>query len=1363
MAHEPSFSSRPTHTGIAAALSSLRARIRAVLLINRILIIVAALLAAAVLLGVTDYLVRLPTWIRSLHWTLGLFFIAFLIHRYLRPAWRFNPSLTNLALRIERERPEVRGLLASAIDFELETDAPRAALKPPPPLPAGEVQVHPPRRESSRAEGASAASRQSRTLAHNYGPNLTTGLALTVLRRAENLWNTSNSSGLIKPRTTFRFAGAVIAASSIAAALFAISPKLTTIGALRLAAPWAGAAWPKLTGVADMTETSVHARGTALPLQAAVIKSNKPWDSTYVAVRYRLINADITSPERRELLTWQEREVETPFAEPGALFERLIEPAADAVEFRFETEDDATDWRRIRLVPPPAVVDAKAVITPPAYAQQILASENTEESRVKPLTADLGPGTDDRAVAPPSLAGSEIELTITLNKPVEMPESVAELFVDPESPLDTPGRASIKRAGTTWTIRWTLADSLRLPIRLRDEFGIESTDEAVFRFEALADRPAAATIVEPGSDRTVLPTAVVPITAEGRDDVGLAWIALEQSLWTPAGEPGAKSPPGGALEQRGEPIQSARLESVGKAIERTSIELDLKPLDLKPGDEVRLFALAIDARAASDEAAAPTRSAPRTLRVISEAQFVEEVQRTLAEVRQAAIRADEQQESIRTQTQSGRADAAVRKGQGAISERLARQSDTVRRLADRVRENRVEDRALEELLARAKSTINDAGQASSRASQSLERSASPVGQVSPPVGQASSLPESGSPTAKAEPDGSEPDQATSGAKGSPAQSKPADSAGDPQQGSPPSGQPSSPSSSDSPSQSPEQPQQSGAPSGQPSAPQQGGQSPPQQPQPTEDQPPPGGEARTTDPDLQQAAEAQQEVQDDLRSLIELLDRGEDNWLARNTIERLAKEQKELREKTQQTGKQTAGKTADQLTPEQRTDLDQIVEKQSQLADQTAELAKDLREREKALREKDPAAAQGMAQAARRAEQSQVAQTMRNAASEAQQNQTSRASRQQQQAEEALEEMLEDLNRVDKARDEVLRRELASIIETLEGLIRQQEAELAALEASTRANKGLEGLDDGAIRLNQNTLGALDQIKAVGPDAAPVATLVSRAADAQSGAITEIRRPIVGATMVREFENRSLTNLKQALAKANEIDAAAADRERKKKLAELKKLYREALERQVSVRDETQPLGQAAELSRRDKQTARALSERQETIGADLKQMLTQTKELQDAKVFDFAHVRLDKLSRAAAAALTDAKITDSLASQSSLITTLKNIIEALNDPKPDEKKFAEGAGGGGGGGGGAAQEPLLPPVKELMLLRQMQTDLAQQTIETSKLETAPPQTIKDLGNAQRELTTVGQEFVERIKKQNAPTVPKKESPDAPKE
>lgn len=1206
---------------LGGALSRLRAAARTAMVLHRLFTLAAAVVLIGLVLGLTDYLLRLPTWIRVLHWIAGIVALGWMVWWYVRPAWRFVPSLADIALRLERLNPEARGLLASAVDFAQRGDASR----PPGP------------------------------------PALAEALAQSVVRRAERLWTERPVRHVLRLRPLLGRTLALVLACVVCLSVWVVSPDLWSIGFQRLALPWTAATWPKRTGVIDITSGDFHARGAALPLRAAVTRSNRPWDSTFVAVRYRLVHEGRPGEVRRELLTWQSRDADIPGGGRGALFERLIEPAADALDFRFETEDDQTEWRRLTLVAPPAVVSARAVITPPAYARAL--ADGEDSAHAQPLRIDLGPGTDDRAVAPPVLAGSRIDLTISLNKPLPVPESVREVIIDPDAETPTDEPPTIVEHDGNWLLSFTLTETVRLPVRLRDEHGIESLDDVVYRFEAVADRPASATVTEPPADRTVLPSARVRAVAEGRDDVGLAWVALEQTVWTAAGTPEAPSGPGGALELRGDPLDIVRVETSGLILARAESEIDLATLSVKPGDEVRLVALAIDTHDLSLRRDAPTRSAPRTLRIISEAQFVEDVQRALAEVRQAAIRLEQEQQTLRERTESGRADAGARRSQAAITERLARQEENIARLVERLRENRFEDRAVDDLLGRSRGTINDAGRASSRAAQALEQ---------------------------------------------------ADTGGAGQEPSPDAGVASHERKSED------------------------GPTPP----------------TASDPALRDAADAQQAVQDHLRSLIELLDRGEDNWIVRNTVERLLREQQQLRAGTQRAGQSTAGKSPEQLTPEERSELDRIVEKQSQLADAAAELARDMHRREEALRPNDPASAQGIARAARRAEESQLSQMMRNAASEASQNQTSRASRQQQQAIDALQQMLEDLDRVSKVRDDILRRQLASIIETLRGLVSSQEQELAALDHAIRNRLDLATLDAGLVQLNMNTLAASDQAKAAGAELAPVATLVLRAADAQAGAITEIRRPILGESMVREHETRSLSYLRQALERALQIDQAAADRQRRQRLAELKRAYRDLLERQASIRAETEPLAVAREPTRRERQIAAALSERQGAVALDLKHLLTQTRELQDARVFDYAHVRMDAQARRAADALADARARDALPPEDALLALLRHVLESLNDPKPDETRFAEGAGGGGGGGQGSGEQPLIPPLKELILLRRLQTDLAQRTIELSRAEAAAPSDLAELAEAQRQLAGVGQEFVERIKQRQAPAPPR---------
>src|SRR5690606_34968100 len=115
---------------------------------------------------------------------------------------------------------------------------------------------------------------------------------------------------------------------------------------------------------------AVHPLGTALPLRAAVTRSDREPESTRVGARYRLVTDDGADSWRRVVLAWQGHEIGLDPASQhptGELFERLIEPSALAIaagaaadaftelEYHFETDDDRTPPLRIRLVHPPAI------------------------------------------------------------------------------------------------------------------------------------------------------------------------------------------------------------------------------------------------------------------------------------------------------------------------------------------------------------------------------------------------------------------------------------------------------------------------------------------------------------------------------------------------------------------------------------------------------------------------------------------------------------------------------------------------------------------------------------------------------------------------------------------------------------------------------------------------------------------------------------------------------------------------------------------------------------------------------------------------------------------------------------------------
>ena len=296
--------------------------------------------------------------------------------------------------------------------------------------------------------------------------------------------------------------------------------------------PWAGASWPKRTAVADVTRLEAHPLGAALPLRALLTKTPKPAGQTDVSVKYRLEVNGAGGLVRSMLLTSQgarrvDQQQGMNASESGELYERLFEPSAllaagasrDAqLVYWFETSDDRTEERRILLVEPPAIRSASVSVDPPAYAVGKL----REGSAFVQGSRDAGHGVDQRSMVGPILAGSRVKLTLELNKPLagpanNRPESLAAFVA-----AATPGLVGAKEltgsfAPTAWTFEWTLESSRQVAVNLIDEHKIRAVDDAVFRFEATADRAPTVLVVDPAQDEAVLPTAVIPAAAEARD------------------------------------------------------------------------------------------------------------------------------------------------------------------------------------------------------------------------------------------------------------------------------------------------------------------------------------------------------------------------------------------------------------------------------------------------------------------------------------------------------------------------------------------------------------------------------------------------------------------------------------------------------------------------------------------------------------------------------------------------------------------------------------------------------------------------------------------------------------------------------
>lgn len=1253
----PNAHAGPTRNAAAEWLHRLRRTARNLLVAQRVGWVAACVLALFLAAGALDFFLRTPAPLRIALWALAIALLAVWVYRTVWPAIRFNPSLTEVALRVENSQAGrdagLTGILASGLEL-------------------GDASVGP------------AARR----------------LAEPVIEDATRRIGGLRAAGLVAPTRTLRSLGWFAAAVIALAATAILQPTLTLIGAQRILWPFTSAQWPRRTGVADVTGVKVHPLGSALALRAAVTRSSGDVDSTRVAALYRTISAGSpgaggASPVRRVLLTSQARPVRIdnhPAAldapSSGRLFERLLEPtgltadraAADSaaeitLEYWFETDDDRTEPARVLLVEPPAVRAASARVELPPYAAALV--ERFPDLARSTGTLDLGPGNDERSSPAPILAGSTVTLKLTLNKPVPgLPALVPDarvwlsrslgpdalaLWLGDETRADSP-RAEVRTDGDhgrEWSIRWTLAEPVRFSIKPTDKHGIAGVEEAVYRFDSLKDNPPTAVVTIPSEDKSVLATATVELAGEGRDDVGLDWVGLEQQLARkPQGSESAGHEPAGDRAEIArsspstEPLPDGSAPDSRRLVIRHTLELSA--LDLKPGDELWITTAAADAYELNGARHDPARSGIRKLRIMSREDLVQQIWAELGAIRRTAVKLDQdQKENIASTAKAGAEEARkAQRAQAGITERLARQADALERTTDRIRENNLADQALQEVMRQAAQAMEKAGEDSASAAESLGEAA-----------KADAAPE--------------PDQKKS------------------------------------------------------------------------------GESR------EQAAQSEQGVREELSKLIDSLDQGEDTYASRRALEQMIQEQQALQQRTQQAGEQTTGKSAEQLSPQQREQLQQIAQDQQQLAEKLKDAVSKMQDREQKMQKQDPAGAQAMANAAQRAQREQTAEKMQQAAQNAQQNRTNNAQQSQQQAIDSMQQMLEDLNKANENRDEVLRRFLASLIDSLRGLISQQEAHLAALDAGIESNN-LKGLDGGMVRLHQNTLGVLDQA-ADGPrETAGIAELIERAAQAQSSSVVALRDDPINSDEARAQEQLSLDKLNEALEAAQKVDEQAEERQQERKREELKKAYIEALAKQTSIKDETAGLA-GAEATRRTRAAARELGAEQTSLRETLSKLRADNADITAAKVFDYAHTRLDDLTGRAAATLGEGEATaEVLRHQTASARLLQSLISALDKAK-DDKPFREREQAGGGGGGGSGPQPLVPPAAEIKLLRLMQQEIVDLTRAAAESPAPDAAIVDDVTKLQRDLATHGKELLERLSKQEPPGAHKPAQPhdDAP--
>ncbi|MBL4698747.1 MAG: hypothetical protein JKX70_07925, partial [Phycisphaerales bacterium] len=1112
-------------------LSKLCTRVRLVLVLQSVLLSVSVVVVAIIGIALLDYLLRLPSGIRML----TLLGIAALMARsivvHVLPALRVRITKSDLALRLEHHDPSLRGLVASAIDLGDELSTPESS------------------DDISAALTHAALSSVNRRLQGRIYPSL---LNLRSLGKA------------------------MLLIALIALGIGAMSVRSSShvlIGMNRVLLPWIDTSWPMRFAIADTTNQSPRPVDIAVPIRALIGSPTTPADANARGVvLWRVLDED-----QRSINDWTKTMLVAQHVldESGIpVYEQLLDvhsvvgghkDESFTLEYKIQSRDDASRIGHIVLVRPPELVQTTIDISLPAYASA-LSSSDADTRLVQ--SGQIETGLYDSAVSP-VLGGSRVRILWQFSKPVVLPTDMTPIWVG-----DLALGNIIERIGqpspNTIVIELIANTSASIEPGVLDAMGIPVRTPIVLSLGVLTDQSPGASITQPMRDEAVSSHAVIELQAELSDDFGLSSAAIQAThARTQADSSGAPH----------EPIDQGRTlaQQQYNAQQRATIThtLDLATLQVTPGDELWIEAIAWDLRQTSNSNAQTddlgmTRSAMRVLSIVEDSELIEQARNALNPIRSSLRQLDDQQAQLQSRLRDGQVTSG--RDQRALAQRLDANKRTIDQLRDSLDRNRLDDPELKSLLNDASSILGEGVQAGQNASDQIDRG-----------------------------------------------------------------------------------------------------------------------------ETQRAQDNQRTVRDRIGELLSVLDRGQDAWLALRSVQQLRDELEAIRDDTNDFNAKTAGKSLDQLTPNEQSALERIMDRQLGLADDAREALSTLDEQAKALEETDPTQAEALRKAAQQGRSAQIEQQLNKAGEQIASNQTSSAAQTQTQVLEELEEMLEELENTIKNRDNALRRELASIIESIQALIKAQETEITLVEDNDA--------DQRMIALVGNTLAVRDDALGAFPETRSIADLITKAANSQTNAINALREEPASIAQASGFERASLLHLNSALEEAQRLDDQAAQRQARQLRTELRDAYQASLEAQITVRDESLVLVGRV-LKRRERADARTLAKMQSAIRDELAELLDQTQELSDAPMFALAHAQLDRLMEKSASGLTQRSIEQRVSrSQNASLIILSTLVEVLSDTPPDQEPedFDDGSSSGSGSGSGSGQEePVIPPIAQLKLLRSMQ-------------------------------------------------------------
>jgi len=521
-------------------IGGVRARVRRLVTLYAASWIVGAVVAALLVLGLADYLLRFQDrGIRVICSLVVLGVLGWTCYRYLFLGLGARLSDVELARRLQGRFPELGDALASSVEFLGQS-------------------------EDDPTAGSVALRR-----------------ALIAQTTAET--DRLDFFDVLGRGPTVRAAVSTLVICLTALCLLILDPLSSGIAAARLINPLGNITWPQTYHLALLEQVGPVAKGGVFEVEVVDREGIRP--PADARILYRFENAEDAAVEESEpmrlvdgaLAARREKGGATANLDPrrnGVMVARR-ENVTRPFSFRVEGGDDRSmPWIPVDVLEPPAVESVSVRLIPPDYtgwpAEQ--AQRNIR-----------------------GLVGTRVEISARSTKPLESAKLCLEGGDETEVRL-VEGESGKRELAAEFVVR----NSGAYWFRLRDDEGITGGSDARWEIRAVADASPSVAIEQPASNAYVTPEAVVPLRVAAKDDLAVHRVELEFSRSDRPEDESALLPLYAGPEQV-EP-QAAGLSggvALGHNLVTPPYDWQLSELGLEPGVQVTFHATATDYRPGS--------------------------------------------------------------------------------------------------------------------------------------------------------------------------------------------------------------------------------------------------------------------------------------------------------------------------------------------------------------------------------------------------------------------------------------------------------------------------------------------------------------------------------------------------------------------------------------------------------------------------------------------------------------------------------------------------------------------------------------------------------------------------------------------